>query len=93
MRSSKLSVIVDPQDRWMDRAACIGDAPAYDESAEQWQHRRAVAVCLTRCPVVEDCRAWARRIGFTGTAAGEKWLNGRRRGRPGPAPATQRLAG
>jgi WhiB family transcriptional regulator, redox-sensing transcriptional regulator len=50
-------------------------------------------VCLTRCPVLEDCRQWARRAAFTGTAAGEKWLNGRRRGRPGPAPATQRLAG
>jgi WhiB family transcriptional regulator, redox-sensing transcriptional regulator len=48
-------------------------------------------VCLTRCPVLEDCRQWARRIQFTGTAAGERWLNGRRRGRPGPVP--QRLAG
>jgi hypothetical protein len=93
MRSAKLSVIVDPRDRWMGRAACVGEAPAYDESAEQWQQQRAAAVCLTRCPVLEDCRQWARRIGFTGTAAGEKWLNGRRRGRPGPAPTAQRLAG
>ena len=49
-------MIVDPRDRWMDRAACIGSAPAYDETAEQWQQRRAAAVCLTRCPVLEDCR-------------------------------------
>ncbi|HZO63553.1 MAG: WhiB family transcriptional regulator [Kribbellaceae bacterium] len=89
MRRPMLTVIVDPADRWMDRAACVGQAPAYDETAEPGQQRRAAAICLTRCPVVEDCRQWARRTGFTGTAAGERWLYGRRRGRPGPAPARQ----
>jgi len=39
---------------------------------------------LTSCPVIEECREWARRTKFTGTAAGEKFLSGRRRGRPGP---------
>ncbi len=82
-----LTVIVDPADRWMDRAACVGQAPAYDETAEVWQQRRAAAVCLTQCPVVDDCRAGARRTGFTGKAAGERWLYGRRRGRPGPVPS------
>ena len=30
-----LTVIADPADRWMMRAACIGQAPAYDESASR----------------------------------------------------------
>lgn len=69
-------VIVDP-------AACIGQAPAYDETASFWEQRRAQSICLNRCPVVEDCRAWARRTGFSGVAAGERWI--RRRGqRPEP---------
>ncbi|MEU0095637.1 WhiB family transcriptional regulator [Kribbella sp. NPDC006257] len=80
-----LTVIADPADRWMTKAACVGQAPAYDESASQWEQRKAQAVCLTACPVLEECREWARRTKFTGTAAGEKFLYGRRRGRPGPA--------
>jgi len=80
-----LTVIADPADRWMTKAACVGQAPAYDETASQWEQRKAQAVCLTACPVLEECREWARRTKFTGTAAGEKFLYGRRRGRPGPA--------
>jgi WhiB family transcriptional regulator, redox-sensing transcriptional regulator len=79
-----LTVIADPADRWMTRAACVGQAPAYDESATHWEQRRAQAVCLTSCPVIDECREWARRTKFTGTAAGEKFLSGRRRGKPGP---------
>lgn len=80
-----LTVIVDPEDRWMSSAACVGEAPAYDETATFWEQRRAQSICLTRCPVVEECRRWARKSKFSGTAAGERWLSGRRRGRPGPA--------
>lgn len=80
-----LTVIVDPADRWMTRAACIGQAPAYDETASPFEQRRAVAICLTQCPVIDECREWARRTKFSGTAAGEKFLHGRRRGRPGPS--------
>jgi WhiB family redox-sensing transcriptional regulator len=79
-----LTVIADPADRWMMQAACVGHAPAYDENASQWEQRKAQAVCLTSCPVIDECREWARRTKFTGTAAGEKFLYGRRRGRPGP---------
>ncbi|GAB3809675.1 WhiB family transcriptional regulator [Kribbella italica] len=79
-----LTVIADPADRWMSKAACVGMSPAYDETASQWEQRKAQAICLTACPVLEECRAWARRTKFTGTAAGEKFLDGRRRGRPGP---------
>ncbi|WBQ07231.1 WhiB family transcriptional regulator [Kribbella sp. CA-293567] len=79
-----LTVIADPADRWMMRAACIGQAPAYDETASSWEQRKAQAICLTACPVIDECREWARRTKFTGTAAGEKFLSGRRRGRPGP---------
>ena len=79
-----LTVIADPADRWMTRAACVGQAPAYDESATHWEQRRAQAVCLNSCPVIDECREWARRTKFTGTAAGEKFLSGRRRGKPGP---------
>ncbi|RZU18467.1 transcription factor WhiB [Kribbella rubisoli] len=79
-----LTVIVDPADRWMTKAACVGQAPSYDETATQWEQRKAQALCLTSCPVIEECREWARRTKFTGTAAGEKFLYGRRRGRPGP---------
>ncbi|WP_328996256.1 WhiB family transcriptional regulator [Kribbella sp. NBC_01245] len=77
-----LTVIADPADRWMSKAACIGQAPAYDETASAWQQRKAREVCLTGCPVLDQCREWARATGFTGTAAGERFLNGRRRGRP-----------
>ncbi|MFG1622098.1 WhiB family transcriptional regulator [Kribbella sp. NPDC049227] len=77
-----LTVIADPIDRWMSRAACIGKAPAYDESASRWEQREARRVCLTSCPVLEECREWARRTKYTGTAAGESLLEGRRRGRP-----------
>src|SRR4051812_21168274 len=80
-----LTVIANPADRWMTKAACVGQALAYDESASNWEQRKAQAVCLTACPVLEECREWARRTKFTGTAAGEKFLYGRRRGRPGPA--------
>ena len=62
-----LTVIADPADRWMTRAACVGQAPAYDETASQWEQRKAQAVCLTSCPVLEECREWARRTKFTGT--------------------------
>lgn len=83
-------VIVDPADSWMTGAACIGHAPAYDETASFWEQRRAQSICLSRCPVVEDCRAWARRTGFSGVAAGERWINGRRRGqRSEPRPASK----
>jgi WhiB family transcriptional regulator, redox-sensing transcriptional regulator len=78
------TVIADPEDRWMTKAACVGQAPAYDETATFWEQRRAQAICLTRCPVIDECRTWARRTKFSGTAAGERWLSGRRRG-PGPA--------
>ncbi|GAA1664189.1 WhiB family transcriptional regulator [Kribbella sp. NPDC056951] len=86
-----LTVIVDPADNWMSRAACVGQAPSYDESASQWEQRKAQAVCLTSCPVLEECREWARRTKFTGTAAGEKFLSGRRRGRPGPQERRTRI--
>ena len=79
-----LTVIVDPADNWMVKAACVGQAPSYDETASSWEQRKAQAICLTSCPVIEECREWARRTKFTGTAAGEKFLSGRRRGRPGP---------
>ena len=74
-------MIVDPADDWMSRAACIGQAPAYDETASRWEQRKARELCLTSCPVLEECREWARRTKFTGTAAGETLLYGRRRGR------------
>jgi hypothetical protein len=87
-----LTVIVDPADNWMTKAACVGHAPSYDENASQWEQRKASAICLTSCPVIEDCREWARRTKFTGTAAGEKFLSGRRRGRPGPQERRNRPA-
>jgi hypothetical protein len=77
-----LTVIVDPADRWMRRAACIGQAPAYDETASRWEQRKARELCLTSCPVLAECREWARRTKYTGTAAGETLLYGRRRGHP-----------
>ena len=52
-----LTVIADPADRWMMQAACVGQAPAYDENASQWEQRKAQALCLTSCPVIESpCR-------------------------------------
>jgi WhiB family transcriptional regulator, redox-sensing transcriptional regulator len=87
-----LTVIVDPADRWMTKAACIGQAPAYDETASQWEQRKARAICLASCAVLEDCRDWARRTGYSGTAAGEKFLDGRRRGRPGPAAGRRQIS-
>jgi hypothetical protein len=57
-----LTVIVDPADRWMSRAACIGQAPAYDEDASRWEQRKARELCLTSCPVLAECRDWARRV-------------------------------
>ncbi|HEY3558477.1 MAG TPA: WhiB family transcriptional regulator [Kribbella sp.] len=77
-----LTVIVDPADRWMSRAACIGHAPAYDEDASRWEQRKARELCLRSCPVLEECREWARRTKYTGTAAGETLLYGRLRGHP-----------
>ncbi|GAA3100982.1 hypothetical protein JOF29_003231 [Kribbella aluminosa] len=76
-----LTVIVDPADRWMSRAACIGQAPAYDETASRWEQTKARELCRS-CPVLEECREWARRTKYTGTAAGETLLYGRRRGHP-----------
>ena len=87
-----LTVIVDPADQWMARAACIGRGPSYDDDASQWEQRKAQAICLTACPVLDECREWARRTKFTGTAAGEKFLSGRRRGRPGPQERRSRPA-
>ena len=78
-----LTVIVDPADRWMSRAACIGQAPAVRrERRRRWEQRKARELCLTSCPVLTECREWARRTKFTGTAAGETLLYGRRRGHP-----------
>src|SRR4029079_12063221 len=74
-----LTVIVDPADRWRSPAACIGQAPAYDESASRWEQRKARELCLTSCPVLAECREWARRTKYTGTAAGRTPLDGRRR--------------
>ncbi len=45
-----LTVIVDPADRWMDRAACSGQAGAYDETATRFEQRKARELCLTSCP-------------------------------------------
>ncbi|MEU0090959.1 WhiB family transcriptional regulator [Kribbella sp. NPDC006257] len=77
-----LTVIADPADQWMSRAACVGQGPAYDETASAWEQRKARERCLTQCPVLAECREWASRTKFTGTAAGEKLLYGRRRGHP-----------
>lgn len=77
-----LTVIVDPADSWMSRAACIGQAPVYDEDASRWEQRKARELCLRSCPVLEECREWARRTKYTGTAGGETLLYGRRRGHP-----------
>ncbi|MFC0623040.1 WhiB family transcriptional regulator [Kribbella deserti] len=89
-----LTVIADPADRWMTQAACIGQAPAYDETASARQQRKAREICLTQCPVLDQCRDWARQTAFTGTAAGERFLNGRRRGHPSrpTIPETRRPA-
>ena len=57
-----LTVIVDPADRWMTKAACVGQAPSYDESASQWEQRKAQAVCLTSCPVLEECREYSLEV-------------------------------
>ncbi|MGW6282953.1 WhiB family transcriptional regulator [Kribbella sp. NPDC055071] len=80
-----LTVIVDPADRWMSQAACIGQAPDYDETASPWEQRKARELCRTSCPVLAECFEWARRTKFTGTAAGETLLYGRRRGKPDSA--------
>ncbi|MFK4084405.1 WhiB family transcriptional regulator [Kribbella sp. NPDC020789] len=77
-----LTVIADPADRWMDRAACVGQGPAYDETATRFEQRKARELCLTACPVLAECHNWARRTKYTGTAAGLTFLNGRRRGHP-----------
>ncbi|WP_405059998.1 WhiB family transcriptional regulator [Kribbella sp. NBC_01505] len=77
-----LTVIVDPSDRWMDRAACRGQAGAYDETATRFEQRKAREQCLTSCPVLNECYDWARRTKYTGTAAGITFLDGRRRGHP-----------
>lgn len=80
-----LTVIVDPADRWMGRAACIGQGPSYDETASKREQKAALRLCLSECPVLAECHAWARRTKFTGTAAGERFLEGRRRGKPNSA--------
>ena len=77
-----LTVIADPADRWMSKAACIGQAPAYDETATAWEQRKARELCLTSCTVIAECHEWAQREKYTGTAAGQRLLYGRRRGHP-----------
>ncbi|GAA0626228.1 hypothetical protein GCM10009534_72500 [Kribbella sandramycini] len=78
-------MIVDPADRWMDRAACAGQAGAFDETATRFEQRKARELCLSHCPVLAECHAWARRTKYTGTAAGQTLLEGRRRGHPNTA--------
>ncbi|WBQ07982.1 hypothetical protein [Kribbella sp. CA-293567] len=53
----------------------------YDETATRWEQRKAQELCLSSCPVIDQCHEWARREKFTGTAAGQRLLYGRRRGR------------
>lgn len=77
-----LTVIADPADRWMTKAACVGQASLYDATATPWEQRKARELCLTSCPVITECHEWARREKFTGTAAGQRLLRGRRRGHP-----------
>jgi hypothetical protein len=88
-----LTVIADPADRWMTKAACVGQASLYDETASPWEQRKARELCLSSCPVIAECHAWARREKFTGTAAGQRLLHGRRRGHPETAPAPETAVG
>jgi WhiB family transcriptional regulator, redox-sensing transcriptional regulator len=39
--------------------------------------------------VIDECHQWARREKFTGTAAGQRLLYGRRRGHPETAAAPE----
>lgn len=66
---------VDPL-LWADRAACAGHPELTDERTKL-RARKALELCR-RCPVVEQCRAWADAEGtYVGVAGGRVYTERR----------------
>jgi WhiB family redox-sensing transcriptional regulator len=88
------------QQEWMSAAACKGKvdlffAPAGErEDARLLREAKARCVCV-QCPVLEECRSYARRVGelgFWGGENDEQRAAFRRRARRAAAARSQPLA-
>lgn len=62
---------------WIEQGACRGMSTALFFAEDPNNVERAKRVCLTRCPVVEECREWVlRQHGLTpGTWGGLSWAD------------------
>lgn len=74
---ARLLVAAEP---WRERAACRGQDPErFHPKPGGWQVEKEAKAFCARCPVLEECRAWAlAEVGQRGVAGG---LNDRERQR------------
>ncbi len=54
------------EDDWQARAACAGSTGWDIDCGRSPEAKRARRICLTGCPVLAECRAWAGQYRWSG---------------------------